>query len=349
MKADVAILGGGPAGATAALCLARAGLKVALVEASRYDAPRIGESLPPAVAAPLRALGLWDGFQALQPLPAYGVRSAWGGAEPTERSLLFDPHGPGWHVDRCAFDRFLAEAAEAGGATVLRGRRFRAAAPGWRLELTSGEAIDAGFVIDATGRAALFARRLGGTRRPYDNRVAVVARLPADLREAGFILLESIAAGWWYTAPAPALHLVAAFITDADLIGNPAAAWATALAEAPETHGRIGALPRDPAPTVVLADTAELDRAWGPGWIAIGDAAASFDPLSGDGVLRAMQDGIGAARAILGGEAALRAYLEGRKASHQTHRLRQRAFSLREQRWPDSVFWKRSQAETLPA
>jgi len=355
MKYTVAVLGGGPAGAMAALCLARAGIPVALIEAGRYQAPRIGETLVPAIAAPLRMLGLWAGFQALQPLPSHGVRSAWGAAEPTERSLLFDPHGPAWQVDRCAFDRFLADAAASAGATLLTGHRFHAAEPlatgGWCLRVTAQQTpqiLEAGLVIDATGRAASFARRQGATRRIYDNRVGIVGRLevPADwLEESGFVLIESVAQGWWYSAPSPPGEAVAVLITDADLIdGAPAAFWRTALATAPWTTERIRALRLQAPAAAVLADTSSLDRSWGAGWIAVGDAAAACDPLSGDGVLRAMADGIGAAQAFLtGGVGRWPSFAASRGAAFMAHRLRQQAFARRERRWPEAVFWAREQ------
>ena len=58
-KYDVAIGGGGPAGTVAALTLARAGYAVAVIETSKYEHPRVGETLPPPTRAVLTRLGLW--------------------------------------------------------------------------------------------------------------------------------------------------------------------------------------------------------------------------------------------------------------------------------------------------
>src|SRR5262249_35243692 len=119
--ADVAVVGGGPAGAVTALLLARAGAAVVMYEQSRYDALRLGETLPPSVNPLLRELGLGERFRALRSELSYQTASAGGAPEPAERSFVFSPHGHGWHVDRARFDHMLAEAAEEAGARVRRG------------------------------------------------------------------------------------------------------------------------------------------------------------------------------------------------------------------------------------
>src|SRR4051812_46129429 len=118
--ADVAVIGGGPAGAATALRLARDGAAVVLYERSDYRRPRMGETLPPSVNPLLRELGVWDRFAALEPVPSYQTASAWGGPEVAERSFIFSPHGHGWHADRAAFDRMLVEAAADAGVLVHR-------------------------------------------------------------------------------------------------------------------------------------------------------------------------------------------------------------------------------------
>jgi 2-polyprenyl-6-methoxyphenol hydroxylase-like FAD-dependent oxidoreductase len=79
---DVLVAGGGPAGAAVALCLARQGCRVGLLEAAAYDSPRYGETLPPEINPVLSDLGLWKAFQALSPLEAPGIVSVWGDSIP---------------------------------------------------------------------------------------------------------------------------------------------------------------------------------------------------------------------------------------------------------------------------
>ena len=97
------------------------GWRVALLELTRFEVPRIGESLAPNVQAPLRELGLWSEFLALGPLPSWGTCSLWGDTVQQSHSHLLNPYGCGWHVDRRAFDHMLAHGAAAAGACLVEG------------------------------------------------------------------------------------------------------------------------------------------------------------------------------------------------------------------------------------
>src|SRR6187549_1177938 len=103
---QVAVVGGGPAGAATALALRRRGVAdVLLVEAGDYRGVRFGESVPPDLRLPLDALGLWTSFVAQGHEPCLGSCSVWGSAQPGYNDFLFNPHGHGWHLDRARFDR----------------------------------------------------------------------------------------------------------------------------------------------------------------------------------------------------------------------------------------------------
>src|SRR5260370_2139645 len=206
------VVGGGPAGASVAVCLARRGWKVCLFETTGFDGERYGETLPPEINPLLRELGVFDEFCALAPLESPGMVSVWGGP-PQEQDYLRNPHGPGWHVDRNRFDAMLCRQAAAAGAVSFE--RFRADAGGrdagwWRV----GE-IRARVMVDATGRNGL---RIGpdGERETEDRPLAIVLRLthprgtPPDLRT----YVESAPAGWWYSAPLPQGETIAMFFTD---------------------------------------------------------------------------------------------------------------------------------------
>ena len=99
---DVAVIGGGPAGTSIAIALAnaRAVRSVAVLERSRYDRVRIGETLPPEARVPLAQLGVWDRFLEQGHAPSPGTDSAWGREELEERHFIFNPYGNGWHLDR---------------------------------------------------------------------------------------------------------------------------------------------------------------------------------------------------------------------------------------------------------
>ena len=141
---DVVVLGGGPAGAAAAITLARGGHSVAVLEKSHYEEPRIGETLPPSARLPLADLGVWESFLSAGHLPAPGVASAWGEDELYETHFIFNPHGRGWHLDRQRFDAMLAQAASDAGALLYCDARIASCLPvagGWEIDVISGVGI----------------------------------------------------------------------------------------------------------------------------------------------------------------------------------------------------------------
>src|SRR5688572_11234517 len=105
---DVAIIGGGPAGTSSAIALARTGRSVAVLERSGYEEARIGETLPPEARVPLVRLGVWDRFLEQGHARSPGTASAWGREELEENDFIFNPFGNGWHLDRRRFDAMLA-------------------------------------------------------------------------------------------------------------------------------------------------------------------------------------------------------------------------------------------------
>src|SRR5262249_13079182 len=156
--------------------------------------------------------------------------------------------------------------------------------------------------------------------------------------------------GWWYTARTPGGRTVA-WLTDADLLrGHPwrTAAWFRSRAEATghvrpllAGHGyRLGEAPR-----CTSAGSGRLEPCGGPGWLAAGDAALAFDPLSSQGLLHALAGGTHAARAVadaLGGDgAALQRYsavLGEVWAAYAANRL---DYYRMERRWAEAPFWSR--------
>src|SRR5258708_35079265 len=118
---DVAILGGGPAGAAAAIELARHGRRGLGLERTLYEDVRIGETLPPQAAPWLRRLGVFDAFASVPHLSAPALVRQWEKPVAIADRLICNQDRSGWHVERAHFDALLADAAEQAGATVRRG------------------------------------------------------------------------------------------------------------------------------------------------------------------------------------------------------------------------------------
>lgn len=354
--AEVAVLGGGPAGMAAALALAREGFSVAVLERTDYDAPRLGETLPPWVIRPLARLGVWETFLRAGHQPAPGIISEWGGSGVSSNDFIFNPHGTGWHLDRARFDRMLADAAEAAGCSVYRSVRAkqcsRSERGAWRILAGGGEAdtllIEAEWLIDASGRASSFARGLGGGRRAYD-RLAAVVGFSAPAQGHSQTVIEACDLGWWYAATLPGCRAVAAFFTDVDLLPRDPMMRKTLWQEKLRETRLASALFReDIAPhdlKLVAANSAKLESAAGPGWLAVGDAAQSHDPLSGQGVANALWSGLAAADAIQahrdGDWSAPERFAAANDSRFEQYSAARVKYYGLENRWPESIFWRR--------
>jgi flavin-dependent dehydrogenase len=364
---DAVVVGGGPAGAIAALVLARAGRRVLLADRSGRG-PRIGEALPPAARPLLRDLGLLPRVMADGHLTCFGNASAWGSGDLRSHDFIFDLHGAGLHLDRARFDASLREAAAAAGAKVIAGARVhvrrgsRAASPiaegsdhEVRLRIDGpDEAVGCRWIVDASGRAATAAISWGATRHTADRLVAVYARLaPGRPDRDSRTLIEACADGWWYSALLPSRERIVAFFSDSDLVERRALL-------SPDGRGLLDGIARTRHLCDVLtasgyvmtgpprgadASSSRLDQVVGRDWIAAGDAALAFDPLSSQGLFNALYTGMQAGRtldaALAGDDRALDAFAARIEEIHRHYRHNLAAAYALETRWPDHPFWRR--------
>ena len=360
-ECHVVVLGGGPAGAAAAITLARAGRSVVVIEKSLYDRERIGETLPPAARRSLLNLSVWEQFVAAGHLPSPGVLSVWGDEELYQNHFIFNPYGQGWHLDRRRFDAMLAEVAHRAGASLFCGAHIVSCLPvavdGWQVEFTSGgqrHQLRATFMIDATGRPAALARQQGAKRINGDRLIGLAGLLTARSPESGCdacTLVEASPDGWWYSALLPDARLIAVYMTDADLLPTRPqsrfAFWQTQLEQTIHTRARRRGFDHQASLRVVAASSSRLDRVTGRNWLAAGDAALAFDPLSSQGMRQALASGISAGEALhrcLSGEAAaLGEYGSGTQRVFAEYARQHSVYYGRERRWPQSVFWERRQ------
>jgi flavin-dependent dehydrogenase len=357
IEADVVVAGAGPAGAAFATGLAPL-RRVLLVDCREAAAMRIGESLAPAVRRLFTDMGLWDDFLAEQHMPCHGTCSAWGAAEPSNSDGLRDLDGPGWHLDRARFDDWLRRMAVRRGAGLVMPARIGDIArhgDGWRLELAAHRRrvpVRTRLLVDAGGRNSSLARRFGA-RRMTDDRLVCgwLHGQDAPGRQSGLTHIESEPDGWWYTAPLPAHRRVVAFYTDSDL---PAAVVA---AHPGELLRRLQARPllsRVLAASSFAAEgtggfcaahgSALLPPA-GDGWLAVGDAALSFDPLSSQGLFNALYTGLTAAEAadrhLDGDRSGWHGYVATLASVRDAYRTHLHAWYGQERRWADRPFWER--------
>ena len=363
---SVLVAGGGPAGAVLALLLRRRGHAVLLVEASRYDGFRPGETLAPHGRSLLSNIGLGERFSASAPLPAHAILSAWGQVGIEERHFLFNPYGSGWSLDRRRFDAMLAAAAEDEGAVVARQTRVTQVAAhgdGFRVTLDrEGERTEEStrFVVDATGRGALIACALGARRVAHDRLIGIARVLERAGPPAGdpgdVLVLEAAPCGWWYSMPLPGGALLAVFMTDGDILArsglDPAGLWERELSRTSHTRARAGASPAGEV-HVTKAATSCLDRAAGAGWAAVGDAACAYDPLSAQGISKAVGAAISADVAVdahlAGDSGPLERYSREVLSAFAGYRETRTRYYGAETRFPEELFWRRRRAPPVEA
>lgn len=356
---DVAVFGGGPAGAGAASALVRRGYSTVVVEQSDYGEVRIGETLPPAVKTLLVSLGMWDRFVADNHLPSYGIRSAWGHNHPHANDFIYSSYGNGWHVDRNQLDEMLIRCAEGTGACVFRRATVKSCVQvkggDWQIGISRDcehHRFRASFVVDATGRKSVFARKQGARRIILDHLIGVIAflgpRSTSQIAE-NFTLIEAAENGWWYSAVLPNSRLVVAYMTDADIYseGRRKASnyWLKQLERTVHTRVRVESGSTDPSLRVAAANSSRLDQVSSGNWLAVGDAAMAFDPLSGQGVYKALQSALQATEFIhlraTSNASALEDYSATVFREFDRYQVTRTAFYSRETRWPDSAFWNR--------
>src|SRR5690349_10696529 len=158
-ETDIAVIGGGPAGATCALALARSGISVTLVHWDGYAPGGIE-----LVSGCARQMLEQDSPGLFRRLPGVEIRqtvSLWDTPEPVTLNAMFNPWGPGVALERSLLDQSLRHLARAAGASIAadtKATHIERSSQGWRLWLRSGETgsslLNSRFVVVATGRAA---------------------------------------------------------------------------------------------------------------------------------------------------------------------------------------------------
>jgi len=316
---DVLIAGAGPAGAVAAALLARSGRRTLLVDRFDDDDHKVGECLPGPAVQLLRRLGLPSPDEDGPHERIAGVRSFWGD-EVSRQDGFNDPGGGAWRLDRRRFDHDLRTTAVDHGVSLLQDFIEDAShgTSGWRLTTATGAVLHAATVVDATGRRARIARRIGARQQADETVVAVwgVGERCTD-KHSTQTLIETGGDGWWYGAFLPMGEPIAVYhcapSMAASLSRNPHS-WRDLLAE---TRLLAKALPvalfRSLALRCSDARGLVLDAACGNGWFACGDAAISFNPLSSQGLFNSLATAAMVAKSVLEHDQA------AARAHYQTH------------------------------
>ena len=301
---DVAVIGGGPAGAAAATLLARWGFEVVVLTKAVTDAPTLAESLPPSVTKPLLATGLARAVDQAGFLRTYGNTVWWGEEGRAGRSEPFAGGRYGYQVLRRPFDALLLGQAEAAGAVVRRGTVVRDVDPETepvRIESVTGDGerqvTRARVVLDCSGRSGVVARH---GRRRDDEGLSTLALIGVWRREGGWglpdeshTLVESFDDGWAWSVPVSVADRHVAVMVDprSTTLERTSAiepSYRRQLDKTRHLRERLrGARLIGPA-WVRSASPYTAPRAAGRRFLLVGDAASFVDPLSSFGVKKAL-------------------------------------------------------------
>ena len=347
-EVDVVIIGGGPAGATAARCLALQGRRVVLLEREPRTELKWGETCPPRFRFILNDLGLLDSFRRQEYPRMTGITVAWGSPLPSENDFLLQRDGCGWHIPRGPFDRWLREMASIAGSDVRSGVAVTGlvrTTNHWNVQTTSGN-YKSTWIINAAGRA------WGKKYSPCDPMHRMITMrltlaVPASKRMVR-PLVESAPTGWWFSVESPDRQVHVQFITDLDLLANrtPSLAdWYELLEAAPHTAARLRLAVPIGTPILQSVNTGfSLPKA-DSRLVPVGDAVISMDPLASQGICFAVESAQAAATMILDN---LRQDTQAEESYSDwcRDRLRQYLsdcewFYSMENRWANIPFWSR--------
>jgi len=308
---DALVLGGGPAGCAAAIRMRQSGARVALVERDDYTRPRPGEHLAGATRAHLDSLGLSLGKASTIVHSSPGVLSHWS-ADRVLRPYAASGEAAGIAVVRNRFDALLfARCAEVGVRVCLRARAgpFQREKHLWRAHVVladgRNEELTADCIIDASGRRGAFARQRGARRIAHGDLVALVARLRLHGLQGAqsLLVVEACPSGWFSLSTNIEGQAIATHFTSSSAMRaarqRALEYWRIALADARVVQRNLAAQDATfESLDVYAAFPSRLDQCFGEGWIAVGDAAATFDPLGGQGVQFAFDSAARACEAL---------------------------------------------------
>lgn len=354
---QVVIIGAGVAGCTTALALLKQGIRsILMIHRAETVAFKAGETLQPLATGLLEELDLLEDFQKTPYLTGHGSCSAWGSDELVFNDNIFRLHGHGYVLDRLAFDKLLFDKVESKGITILNDSLVNLEKPAddqWLLQLKTGETIKSDFIVDATGRQSYVARQLNVPRIQFDDLHAVYTFWqghPAKFSRHSFV--ESVENGWFYTAALPNDIFVLAIFTDKSTIKQyqlkEITNFRTFLEKTKHSKHLLTQTSELVQMSLAVANSSILDRVGSDhGWLAVGDAASAYDPLSAIGIAKALADGLNASDAISdwfnNKPKAIENYVQQVQTAFNQYLIQKYRHYTMEKRWPDGPFWKSRQ------
>ena len=317
---DAIVIGGGPAGSTAAAVLAGKGRRVVLLEKEKFPRYHIGESLLPYTYFPLQRIGLIERMKTSHFPKKFSVQFVSSDGRASQPFYFFkvlkhEAAGT-WQVLRSEFDQMLLDNARDKGAEVWEQTMVRqliqenGAVTGVRAVGKNGEALEfhAPITIDASGRDSFaVTRNEWKVRDPYLNKIAVWTYYQGALRDPGIDEGATTVAylpgkGWFWYIPLPGDIVSVGAVAEKAYLYNGTRDLATIFHHEVAKNVWIQqhlAPGRQTGPYRVTGEYSYRSRHCAAnGLILIGDAFAFLDPVFSSGVFLALRSGELAADAV---------------------------------------------------
>jgi len=336
---DVVVIGGGPAGATAATFLQRWGRRCVLVEKAEFPRYHIGESLIPHTYGTLERLGLLPKLRACGFPKKYSVRFVSPSGH-TSDPFYFSETIEGeasqtWQVERSTFDQLCLDNAREAGVEVRMAtevlevifRNGRAVGVRARSEQGAIEELAGEVIVDASGHHSIIGTQLG-LRGPVPglDKATMWSYYEGGERLEGIDAGETTVfmrrdGGWFWYIPLPDDIVSVGLVADpANAGGSPDSLeekYVREVEACPPLCDRLRQAVRTAPVRGIPRMAYQNSRTAGDGWVMVGDAAAFLDPIYSSGLLLALASAEMAAACVhesmeagdLSGEA-LRAFTE---------------------------------------
>jgi flavin-dependent dehydrogenase len=299
---DVLVIGGGPAGTTAATLLAQQGLSVTLLERERFPRFQIGESLLPYNNDLFSRLGVSAALLQGDYFPKYGAYFVTGDGGTGYRfrfdQRLDDPYRRSFQVKRSEFDHLLMKNAEQHGVDV------RQETPVTSVDLSDPDKavlngnLEARFVIDASGHGAVLGKQVAGKQDVASlKKIAFFAHYTGvprpEGKDAGNTVIVILRDAWFWLIPITAEIMSVGLVVDREHYLRcglePEALLERTIAGAPWVAERMKNAQRVSQIYARKDFSFRMNQLVGSNYALVGDAAGFLDPIFSTGVFMAMK------------------------------------------------------------
>ena len=356
MKTDVVIVGNGIAGSVLSLLLKQKQISHAVLSRTvgRRDFA-LAETLPPTALPLLRRLQLLELFEQSAIQKTFGYHSLWGSNRIIDHNFFgYSPFKYGLKLDKQALLRRMTEQVESHLVPCLEQPGIRVEPSGITIEIGRAKTISAKLIVDATGRNRAVLNLMKIPVAEHDSLVSFSCHAPRikHPRLTHGVYVESFEHGWGMASTLNDRENVITLFTHR---GNRIQKemkkyrnWPSLLSDTIYLKDFLTLADR----RVVggNANSSLAEQSAGRNWLAVGDAAMAFDPLSSHGITNALYTASQAAAAIetnltAGGEAPLRAYSDSLASIGAAYLKAKHDLYSQERRWPGATFWLAAQKD----